>query len=89
MTDNELMLQDRLEIIKQTSKKYGEDNWKKGLSARNYVNSMIRHYLKWARGDNDESHDRAFCWNVMCCMWTCLHKPELNEYRKEENNVKD
>ena len=75
--------------FEEGSKKYGVDNWKKGLSARNYVNSMIRHYLKWARGDNDESHDRAFCWNVICCMWTCLHKPELNEYRKEENNVKD
>lgn len=24
--------------------------------------------------------DRAFCWNVLCCIWTCMHHPELNDY---------
>ena len=24
--------------------------------------------------DLDEPHDRAFCWNMLCCLWTIRHK---------------
>ena len=83
--------QDRYTMMLEVSKhfeegckKYGENNWKKGINARCYVNSAIRHYLKWLRGDKDEPHDRAFCWNILCCIWTCVHKPELNDYKTEK-----
>ena len=49
--------------------KYGEDNWKKGIPVNCYLDSAIRHYLKYRRGDDDEPHDRAFVWNIMCCIW--------------------
>lgn len=62
------------------AKKYGEYNWQKGIPTHCYVDSAVRHYLKFLRGDNDESHDRAFVWNILCCIWTCEHKPELNDY---------
>ena len=65
------------------AKKYGEDNWQKGIPTHCYIDSGVRHYLKHRRGDDDEPHDRAFVWNLMCCSWTCIHKPELNDYRKE------
>ena len=74
-----------LEIAKHFedgAKKYGEDNWKKGIPVKFYIDSAVRHYLKWYRGDEDEAHDRAFCWNIMCAIWTCEHIPELNDYRK-------
>lgn len=64
--------------------KYGEDNWKKGIPVKSYINSGVRHYLKYLRGDMDEPHDRAFVWNIMCAMWTCKHKPELNNYAEKE-----
>lgn len=63
--------------------KYGEHNWQKGIPVKCYIDSAVRHYLKWARGDNDEPHDRAFCWNIICAAWTCRHKPELNDYVEE------
>lgn len=63
--------------------KYGENNWQKGIPSHCYVDSAVRHYLKHMRGDTDERHDRAFVWNVFCCMWTCEHKPELNDYAKD------
>ena len=66
--------------FEEGAKKYGEYNWQKGIPVSRYINSAVRHYLKWLRGDEDERHDRAFCWNVMCAIWTCKHKPELNEY---------
>lgn len=75
-----------LEVSKhfeEGARKYDENNWRKGIPVRCYVDSAIRHYLKWLRGDNDEPHDRAFCWNILCCIWTCKNKPELNDYRKD------
>lgn len=68
------------------AKKYGEYNWQKGIPTHCYIDSAVRHYLKWMRGDNDEPHDRAFVWNILCCIWTCIHKPELNDYPFVQNN---
>lgn len=76
-----------LEVSKhfeEGSKKYSENNWKLGINSKHYIDSGVRHYLKWLRGDRDEPHDRAFCWNMMCCIWTCRHKPELNDYPIKE-----
>ena len=74
-----------LEVSKhfeEGAKKYGENNWQKGIPTHCYIDSAVRHYLKYLRGDTDERHDRAFCWNIICCIWTCIHKPELNDYAK-------
>ena len=57
--------------FEEGAKKYGENNWKKGIPINCYINSAIRHYLKYKRGDTDERHDRAFIWNILCAIWTC------------------
>ena len=78
-----------LEVAKhfeEGAKKYGENNWQKGIPVNCYIDSAVRHYLKYLRGDMDEPHDRAFVWNILCCMWTCINKPELNDYRKDDIN---
>ena len=75
-----------LEVSKhfeEGAKKYGEGNWTKGIPTHCYIDSAVRHYLKWLRGDEDEPHDRAFVWNILCCIWTCMNKPELNDYAKD------
>ena len=64
------------------AEKYGDRNWEKGIPTDRYIDSAVRHYLKYLRGDTDERHDRAFIWNIMCCIWTCENKPELNTYDK-------
>lgn len=73
--------------FEEGAKKYGENNWQKGIPVRRYVDSALRHFFKWYRGDTDEPHSRAFVWNILCAIWTCKHKPELNEYRKESENA--
>ena len=81
-----------LEVAKhfeEGAKKYGCDNWKKGIPANIYIDSAVRHYLKFLRGDKDEPHDRAFCWNILCCIWTCKHHPELNVYARKESDEAD
>ena len=73
-----------LEVSKhfeEGAKKYGDSNWQKGIPIRCYIDSAVRHYLKYLRGDKDEPHDRAFYWNILCAIWTCEHKPELNDYK--------
>ena len=65
------------------SKKYGENNWKKGIPIHCYLDSATRHFLKHLRGDKDEQHDRAYIWNLLCAIWTYMHKPELDDVEKD------
>lgn len=68
-----------LEVAKhfeEGAKKYGDNNWQKGIPVHCYIDSAVRHYLKYLRGDKDEPHDRAFCWNILCCIWTVKHIEE-------------
>lgn len=81
----ETMLLETAMHFEEGAKKYGEYNWQKGIPVRSYIDSSVRHLLKWMRGDTDERHDRAFVWNILCAVWTCLHKPELNDYRVEDD----
>lgn len=65
--------------FKNGAEKYGVYNWQKGIPINSYIDSMTRHYLKWKYKQNDERHDRAFVWNVLCCLWTLKHKGNINE----------
>ena len=56
--------------FEEGAKKYGEWNWQKGLPENSYIDSAVRHYMKWLDGVKDEPHDRAFIWNLMCLAWT-------------------
>lgn len=69
----ETMLLEVSKHFEEGAKKYGEHNWEKGLPVSCYIDSAVRHYLKAHRGDNDENHDRAFVWNLMCCIWEVDH----------------
>lgn len=69
-----------LEVAKQYedgAKKYSERNWEKGIPLHCFIDSAVRHYLKYKCGDKDEPHDRAFVWNLLGAMWTHTHLPEL------------
>ena len=57
--------------------KYGERNWEKGIPLHCYIDSGVRHYLKYLREDNDEPHNRAFVWNMLGAIWTIENKPEF------------
>lgn len=69
-----------LEVAKhyeEGAKKYAERNWEIGIPLHCYIDSAVRHYLKYRRGDDDEPHARAFLWNILGAWWTHLNKPEL------------
>lgn len=76
-----------LEVAKhfeEGAKKYGPDNWRLGIPVWCYIDSAVRHYMKWKRGDNDEPHDRAFVWNLLCCIWEVDYSPRAEEQSVEE-----
>ena len=77
------MLLETAKHFEEGAKKYGEWNWQKGIPVQRYIDSAVRHLLKWLRDDDDEPHDLAFCWNTICAIWTCKNKPELNSYAKD------
>lgn len=52
-------------------------NWERGIPLHCYIDSGVRHYLKWLREDTDEPHDRAFVWNILCAIWTHINMPEM------------
>lgn len=71
-----------LEVAKhyeQGAKKYAERNWEKGIPCHCYIDSAVRHLLKWLDKWDDEPHDRAFLWNMFCLLWTVQKKPNLND----------
>ena len=57
--------------------KYGDRNWEKGIPVHCYIDSGVRHLVKFYRGDSDENHKLAFVWNITCAIWTHEHKPDL------------
>ena len=59
------------------AKKYAERNWEQGIPLHCYIDSGVRHYLKFMRGDTDEPHDRAFLWNMLCALWTQYNIPKM------------
>ena len=79
-----------LEVSKQFeagAKKYGENNWKKGIPVDVYIDSAVRHYLKWRNGDKDEPHDRAFMWNIICLIWTVENAKKNEDFTEKMRNA--
>jgi hypothetical protein len=52
------------------AKKYSKNNWMKGIALSHYQDSLIRHTLAWAEGDQSEDHVGAILWNAAAMDWT-------------------
>ncbi len=67
--------------------KYGERNWEKGIPLSSYIDSAVRHYLKYLDGQEDENHFIAFVWNIICAIWTNSNLPEMRDLPYERADV--
>lgn len=56
------------------ARKYSDNNWRKGIPVWCYFDSASRHLMKTILGWNDEPHDRAVLWNLMCGAWTAANE---------------
>jgi hypothetical protein len=52
------------------ARKYSPRNWEKGIPLHCFIDSGVRHYLKFIDFQIDEPHDRAFLWNMLGLIWT-------------------
>lgn len=67
------------------AKKYADRNMEKGIPWHSMVDSALRHYTKWRRGDDDEPHVRAVIWNLLTLLYMIDNKPELNDLPCKED----
>jgi len=51
---------------------HGEDNWRKGINLKRWLNSALRHLHQFAAGQRDEPHLIAAIWNLMCLYDTSI-----------------
>lgn len=65
--------------FEEGSKKYGDRNWEKGIPMHSFIDSAIRHTLRYLAGDADEDHLCAAAWNLMCAMETEERRPEMQD----------
>ena len=61
------------------AKKYSDRNWEKGIPIHSFIDSALRHLMKYLDGQNDEDHLCAAAWNCMCAMWTEEKMPWLQD----------
>ena len=59
------------------AKKYEDRNWEKGIPVGSFIDSAIRHLMKYLDGQADEDHLCAAGWNILCAMWTEEKRPDL------------
>ena len=92
VTADQRMANALLEVSKHYAKgceKYQARNWEKGIDLHCYIDSAVRHYLKFKRGDKDEPHHHAVIWNLLGAIWTQKHLPELIDLPFVQNNGKN
>lgn len=63
-------------LFEAGARKYGERNWEKGIPLWSFIDSAMRHLLKYMDGQDEEDHLRAATWNLLCAMWTEEKKGE-------------
>jgi hypothetical protein len=59
------------------ARKYSDRNWEHGIPLNSFIDSAIRHLMKYLDGMDDEDHLAAAAWNVLGAMWTEEKHPEL------------
>ena len=68
--------------------KYGDRNWEKGQNLSRYLDSAMRHLVKYLGGSREEDHLAAVAWNVFSYIET-EHRISLGFLPIELNDIPD
>lgn len=69
------------------ARKYGERNVDKGIPQHSFVDSGIRHLVKYIHNETDENHLVAACWNLLWALEQETTHKELNDLPWRDGNV--
>ena len=58
------------QLFEQGAQKYGERNWEKGIPIASFIDSGLRHIMKYMAGIEDEDHLVSAAWNLLCAVDT-------------------
>lgn len=58
------------QLYEAGARKYGKNNWRKGMPCSVFIDSMDRHALKLGDGWTDEDHAAAVLFNAAGFIWT-------------------
>lgn len=61
------------------AKKYSDRNWEKGIPISSFIDSALRHLMKYLDGQTDEDHLCASAWNCLCAMWMEEKRPDMQD----------
>ncbi len=59
--------------------KYSDRNWEEGMPISVYIDSAMRHLVKYIAGWNDEDHLAAVIWNIAAIMFVEDERPDLQD----------
>lgn len=65
------------ETYAEGARKYGDNNWLKGLPASDLMNHAKRHINLWLTGDASEDHLAHAAWNLVALMHFEETRPDL------------
>jgi hypothetical protein len=77
VTNNDVGFRRLAETYGEGAVKYGDHNWKKGLSESNLINHGLAHLQQYLSGDRSEDHIAHLIWNFYTLMWMQEHRPDL------------
>lgn len=66
------------------AKKYGRFNWQKGIPISSFMDSALRHIMKYLDGWDDEDHLSAAAFNILGAMEMEAHKPGMQDIPARE-----
>ncbi len=66
------------------AQKYGKFNWQKGIPVDSFIDSALRHIMKYLDGWDDEDHLAAAAFNILGAMEMEAHKPEMQNIPARE-----
>lgn len=75
-------------VYEDGAKKYGRDNWKKGIPISRFIDSALRHLHKYLDGLRDEPHLSQAAWNILGALWTAA-MVQTGQLPKELNDVSE
>ena len=77
-------IKEMMELMTKSAEKYGDLNWALGQELSTPLDSMMRHYLEFAMGENNDqesgkSHLLHIALNAMIAWYSVENYPELDD----------